>query len=234
MLNISPQAIAFLLQQKKSDALSIFRFFQSLCDGEIIENNKVKFSICGLEEKQKDQINFALFFFSQQNLGDFEKNGDEIIFAFKENSDTEFHPFRGATKQTYIIYNITNNEFKNTSTDSTLKVERKKAALQNTEQHHVDVCDHFNKVCGTRYKPDSVAFRKLVNAKLNAGYSVEQIKKVIDVKAHDWLNNDKMSKYLRPKTLFGNNFESYVNDPRILRGEKLGESANYLKNLMEA
>lgn len=234
MLQISAQTIDFLLQQKKSDISSLLFFFKAICDGELIDENRIKFSTKLLDEKQKDDVNFSLAFFVKEKLCDFEKAGDEIIFTFKENSLVEFHPLRGATKQYYIIYNITNNVLNHNSTDSTLKVERKKSSLQNTEQYHFDVCDHLNKVCGTRYKADSVTLRKLITQKIKAGYTVEQIKKVIDVKAKDWLGNDRMAMYLRPKTLFGNNFDSYVNDPRVLKAEKVDDAHDYLKKMMEA
>ena len=40
---------------------------------------------------------------------------------------------------------------------------------------------------------------------------MDDFKKVIDNKINDWKNNNDMQKYLRPETLFGNKFESYLN-----------------------
>lgn len=34
---------------------------------------------------------------------------------------------------------------------------------------------------------------------------------VIDKKCREWLKNDEMNCYLRPETLFGSKFESYLN-----------------------
>ena len=36
-------------------------------------------------------------------------------------------------------------------------------------------------------------------------------KKVIDIKVREWAKNPEMEGYLRPHTLFGNKFESYLN-----------------------
>ena len=43
-------------------------------------------------------------------------------------------------------------------------------------------------------------------------YSLDDFKTVIDKKCVDWMNTD-MQKYLRPETLFGTKFESYLNQP---------------------
>jgi hypothetical protein len=42
------------------------------------------------------------------------------------------------------------------------------------------------------------------------GYSVDDFITVIDKKCLDWLNTD-YEQYLRPETLFGTKFESYLN-----------------------
>ena len=41
---------------------------------------------------------------------------------------------------------------------------------------------------------------------------MEDFKKVIDIKVQEWGKNEKMNKYLRPETLFGTKFESYLNE----------------------
>ena len=43
------------------------------------------------------------------------------------------------------------------------------------------------------------------------GYSINDFKKVIDLKTKKWLNND-MEAYLRPMTLFSNKMEGYINE----------------------
>ena len=42
--------------------------------------------------------------------------------------------------------------------------------------------------------------------------NIDDFKTVIDKKADDWIGTD-MEKYLRPETLFGTKFESYLNQP---------------------
>jgi hypothetical protein len=42
------------------------------------------------------------------------------------------------------------------------------------------------------------------------GFCSDDFYKVIDLKAKEWMNTD-FDRYLRPQTLFGNKFESYLN-----------------------
>jgi uncharacterized phage protein (TIGR02220 family) len=74
-----------------------------------------------------------------------------------------------------------------------------------------EVVDHLNRRAGTHYKATTANTRKLVKARLKEGFTVDEIKLVIDKKCADWLNNRDMAQYLRPETLFGPKFESYLN-----------------------
>lgn len=74
-----------------------------------------------------------------------------------------------------------------------------------------EVIDHLNQRAGTHYKATTANTRKLIKARLKEGFTVDEIKLVIDKKCADWLNNRDMAQYLRPETLFGNKFESYLN-----------------------
>lgn len=74
-----------------------------------------------------------------------------------------------------------------------------------------EVIAHLNQRAGTHYKTTTANTRKLIKARLKEGFTVDEIKLVIDKKCADWLNNPSMVGYLRPETLFGNKFESYLN-----------------------
>lgn len=74
-----------------------------------------------------------------------------------------------------------------------------------------EVINHLNHRLGTKYKPTTQATRKLIKARLKEGFTVEDIKLVIDKKAAEWVGNPKMAQYLRPDILFGNKFEGYLN-----------------------
>lgn len=73
-----------------------------------------------------------------------------------------------------------------------------------------EIIDYLNTQAGKRYRTES-AQSKHIRARLSEGYTVEDCKKVIDIKVKEWLGND-MEKYLRPETLFNSTkFENYIN-----------------------
>ena len=72
------------------------------------------------------------------------------------------------------------------------------------------IISYLNEKAGTAYRPSSELTRRLVNARFNDGFKVEDFRKVIDNKVAEW-NGTDMQKFLRPETLFGNKFEGYLN-----------------------
>ncbi|MEK1366048.1 Rep protein [Limosilactobacillus fermentum] len=76
-----------------------------------------------------------------------------------------------------------------------------------------EILDYLNQQAGTSYRASSKATQRFVHARLNENYTVEDFKKVIDIKVANWKDEPKMSKFLRPSTLFGTKFEGYLNEP---------------------
>lgn len=74
------------------------------------------------------------------------------------------------------------------------------------------IVEYLNEKAGTNYKPSSKKTQTLIHARINEGFTVDDFKKVIDNKCADWLGNE-FEKFLRPETLFGTKFESYLNAP---------------------
>jgi len=80
---------------------------------------------------------------------------------------------------------------------------------ENIEQI-VEIINYLNEKIGTSYRPESEKTKKLIKARLNEKYTVDDFKSVIDIKCRDWENSTEWSKFLRPETLFSNKFESYL------------------------
>lgn len=74
-----------------------------------------------------------------------------------------------------------------------------------------EIVDYLNTVCGTEYRASSKETQRLISARLHEGFTVEDFKSVIRTKHAEWANDAKMRKFLRPETLFGTKFESYLN-----------------------
>ncbi|PJZ01133.1 replication protein [Bacillus vallismortis] len=73
------------------------------------------------------------------------------------------------------------------------------------------IIDLLNKVAGKRYRHTTPKTKKDIKARWNEGFRFEDFKHVILVKTEEWFNDPAMNRFLRPETLFGTKFESYLN-----------------------
>ena len=81
------------------------------------------------------------------------------------------------------------------------------------------VIDYLNAKTGKRFKASSKATVRHIRARIAEGYELDDFRRVIDTKTAQWLNDSKMSAYLRPETLFGCKFESYLNEGEAIRND---------------
>ena len=86
-----------------------------------------------------------------------------------------------------------------------------------------DIVEYLNKRAGTNYKHTTRKTRDLIKARINEGFTIDDFKKVIDIKTAEWKDDPKMSKYIRPETLFSNKFEGYLNQITV---NNKGQSAD--------
>lgn len=75
-----------------------------------------------------------------------------------------------------------------------------------------EVVQALNEETGAHYRPTSKATMRHVLARLREGFTVDDCREVIRKKSEEW-SGTEMAKYLRPETLFGSKFESYLNAP---------------------
>jgi uncharacterized phage protein (TIGR02220 family) len=75
-----------------------------------------------------------------------------------------------------------------------------------------EVIDYLNAVCGTHYKHTTPKTQTLIKARIKEGFTLNDFKAVIQKKYNEWHDTD-LNQYLRPETLFGTKFESYLNAP---------------------
>ena len=84
--------------------------------------------------------------------------------------------------------------------------------LSTKELSTKEVIEYLNAKAGTAYKPASKDTQKHIKARIAEGFSLSDFQTVIDKKVSEWKGTD-MEQYLRPSTLFGTKFESYLNAP---------------------
>lgn len=81
----------------------------------------------------------------------------------------------------------------------------------------------INTICGKDFRP-TTGNMKFINARVREGYKFEDFTKVLHFKQGQWGNDPKMRTYLRPETIFGTKFDSYLaeaSDQRLVDLEEI-------------
>lgn len=100
----------------------------------------------------------------------------------------------------------TTRDYSDTTSDS------KSSGKPETHIPYKEIIDYLNQITGKHYRSTTGATKDLIKARWNEGFRESDFKKVIDIKASHWLNDEKMSNYLQPSTLFARkHFETYLN-----------------------
>ncbi|HDR6300286.1 TPA: phage replisome organizer N-terminal domain-containing protein [Bacillus cereus] len=113
--------------------------------------------------------------------------------------------------------------------DIDLKEKHSPEIIQDSAQSipYQEIVDYLNMQAKTNYKHTSKKTQDLIRARWKEGFRLTHFQQVIDIKASQWIDNTEMSGYLRPLTLFGTKFESYLNEKIVQRkGVYKGGSTN--------
>jgi uncharacterized phage protein (TIGR02220 family) len=123
---------------------------------------------------------------------------------------------RKESKNTIVLKNNTNVIQLHNNSNTEVK-ENDTIVIQtvNVNEDVNIIIDYLNKVCNTDYKKNSKKTMEKVNARLSEKFTIDDFKKVIDFKYKQWGNDAKMKEFLRPETLFGSKFESYLQTSKI-------------------
>ena len=101
-------------------------------------------------------------------------------------------------------------EYTETTTENNGSEEKPIKVVWTEETNHI--IDYLNKRTGKKYSVKTKKTAQLIHKLLDNGFTVEDFERVIDFKCKQWLNNEKMNQYLRPRTLFSEKFEDYLNE----------------------
>jgi uncharacterized phage protein (TIGR02220 family) len=74
-----------------------------------------------------------------------------------------------------------------------------------------EIIQYLNEKTGKNFRPGSIKTKELIHARYGEGFTLEDFKRVIDLKSVEWQSDPHWNKFLRPETLFGTKFESYLN-----------------------
>jgi uncharacterized phage protein (TIGR02220 family) len=89
---------------------------------------------------------------------------------------------------------------------------------------------HLNEVAGRAFKFEGkagAANRRKVKLILEKGYTLEEIKKMIDFKAAEWGSSTYWRRYLRPDTLFGSKAGTYIEESKTLKPIKAQNNGKF-------
>lgn len=80
----------------------------------------------------------------------------------------------------------------------------------NNNINYNNIIAYLNDKAGTNYRSTTNKTQSLIRARINEKFTEEDFYTVIDKKVEEWKGTE-FEKFLRPETLFGNKFESYLN-----------------------
>ena len=145
-----------------------------------------------------------------------ETNQNQTENKPKENQKTN-------TSKMSMSMSIVNDNVINKKVNRGMGEEEKEEVeiLDNNSIAYHEIISYLNQVVGTSYRPTSKETQKHIKARLNDGFTIDDFKQVIDNMAFKWLKDEKMNRYLRPETLFGTKFESYLNETPIVKPKTL-------------
>lgn len=132
----------------------------------------------------------------------------EGLEKIREDTRKRVEKYRAKQKQLQLGCNVTGNV---TETKCNDIEEEKERETEEEKEAIIKIVNCLNDTCGTTYKHTTQSTRKHILARLREGFSIEDFNTVIRKKHSEWAKNNEMSKYLRPNTLFGTKFESYLN-----------------------
>ncbi len=116
-------------------------------------------------------------------------------------------------RYTYLCYNpIPKNEttpIPKNETDNNTVINN--TSNNTINSYIVEIVDYLNRAANKNFRSSTSKTKTLIKARYKEGFSLEDFKKVIDTKVREWKNDKNMNKFLRPETLFGTKFESYLN-----------------------
>jgi uncharacterized phage protein (TIGR02220 family) len=164
--------------------------------------------------KNKERIKFYPEFWV---LADF------VIFQYGEKAYTSENPFHKKIRQmldrvSKRVSNIGCKQHPQVEEEVEVKVKVKE------EDIFITIIKDLNYICNTNYKPTTPKTRELIKARLKEGFTTDDFKIVHRKMTKLWGNDPEMVGYLRPQTLYGTKFESYLQ--KIIPTNKLSRAGS--------
>lgn len=154
----------------------------------------------------------------------YEKNGKQVVsrlIRVVNKLNVGIKKTKSPIKKTKGGY-LENCEGNNTprviQDNNTDKSNKRSAQPPHLSAQRKEVIDYLNKKTGKRFKPNADGNKRVIDPRLKDGYTVDDLKHIIDVKYAQWhgktfSNGQLGDNYLRPETLFRvSKIEGYLNE----------------------
>ena len=96
-----------------------------------------------------------------------------------------------------------------------------------------EIIDYLNRKTGKHFRKSIANTTRAINARIKEGFTVDDFKSVINKKVIEWGKDERMKQYLRPQTLFGTKFESYLNQDLVEHKTQTDKAIDVAKNVIE-
>ena len=202
-------------------------------DGRLMFNDKIPYSpqmIATITRHQVGTVEKALDIFKQLNIIDLIDTGAIYMLDIQNfigKSNTEADRKRAYRKRIEsekgqmslkCPLEIEKELELEIETDTNIEINNSPAKAELSIPYS-EICEYLNNKAKTNYRYTTQKTKDLIKARFNEGFTKKDFEKVIDNKTAEWINTD-MQKYLRPETLFGTKFESYLNQQVINQSQR--------------
>ena len=136
----------------------------------------------------------------------FAANADAEMVVDRDNSTAYGLSVHGKTVNGKTVYgkSDTNNNDSNNTEGKDKEEDNVKSKFD-----YAALISFLNEVTGRNYR-DVATTRTKINGRVREGFAMDDFKKVITHKNEQWGKDQKMRQYLRPETLFGTKFATYL------------------------
>ncbi|WP_223320096.1 conserved phage C-terminal domain-containing protein [Leuconostoc mesenteroides] len=154
-------------------------------------------------------LNQDIYLVATPDLTGSETGSARRVRAFRERQKKQ------ETLQSNTQVTISNDSKSNSKSKSKSNKDILSGSEEPDQLPYKEVIDYLNEKTGSKYRSSGTKTKKSIKARFNEGFSLDDFRTVIDVKSKQWLTDKKMKQYLRPETLFGTKFESYLNENHV-------------------
>lgn len=134
-----------------------------------------------------------------------------------EFANCEYSPNQTGDVANTVTHNVTQDvtECALEIRDKSKEEERKEKEKEKRERDVTEVIEYLNARSGKQFRTNGKETRSLIRARLSSGYTVDDLKAVVDSKCAAWGADQRMREYLRPSTLFApKKFDEYLANAR--------------------